>query len=242
MRIPRIYQPFPLEEGSIITLTPEAVHHLIHVLRLSVHDPLTIFNGQGGEFSAEISKIEKKKLFAIIKKFQNIERESPLKIHLGQGISRGEKMDFSIQKSVELGITRITPIITERCSIKLSDERWQKRMERWKNIIINACEQCGRNTIPTIEPITTLSDWFKQTQATLKLLLSPQSEKTLDQLTKPTGEIALLIGPEGGLSEKENQQAQDCGFQELRIGNRILRTETATLTAISILQSRWGDL
>jgi 16S rRNA (uracil1498-N3)-methyltransferase len=241
MRISRVYQSMPLQEGLTVSLDRFAVHHVISVLRLSVHDPLIVFNGEGGEFSAIISKISKKEVLVILETFHDVERESTLKIHLGQGISRSERMDFTIQKSVELGVDAITPLITERSRVKLSDERWQRRTEHWQRIMIQACEQCGRNRIPVLYPVMKYSVWVEQVLAPLKFILFPHAENKLYPSRNFEKEIVLLVGPEGGLSEEEERLAKQHGFQGLKLGNRVLRTETAALVAISAVQATWGD-
>jgi 16S rRNA (uracil1498-N3)-methyltransferase len=244
VRIPRIYQDIKLSPGITIQLDKPAANHIVNVLRLSTNDSLIIFNGEGGEYSSKIISAVKRKVSIKLEKFSAIEKESPLKIHLLQGISRGEKMDFSIQKTVELGVSSITPIITERCGVKLSKERWGKRLDHWQKIIISACEQCERNSLPQLFPISTLTDYFSfaSNKNTLKLTLNPYAQNTLSRIKTPPQEIVLLIGPEGGLTDLEIQLAEKNNFKSLKIGSRILRTETAALTVIAALQSRWGDL
>ena len=165
--------------------------------------------------------------------------ESPLAIHLGQGLSRGERMDWAIQKATELGVSEITPIMSERCEVRLKDERAEKRLSHWRQVAISACEQCGRSRVPVIHPPVLLSDWIKTTEADLKLVLHPVSEP-LASHAKP-GRLAFLIGPEGGLTDNEIEQAQASGFQPARLGPRVLRTETAPVVALAVAQQLWGD-
>jgi len=165
--------------------------------------------------------------------------ESPLRIHLGQGLSRGERMDWAIQKATELGVSEITPIVSERCEVRLKDERAEKRQAHWQQIAISACEQCGRSVVPVIHAPMALADWIKKTEADLKLVLHPVAEP-LTSHDKP-GTLAFLIGPEGGLNDAEVDQAQDAGFHAARLGPRVLRTETAPVVALSVAQQLWGD-
>ena len=165
--------------------------------------------------------------------------ESPLAIHLGQGLSRGERMDWAIQKATELGVTEITPIMSERCEVRLKDERADKRLAHWRQVAISACEQCGRSRVPVIHPPVLLSDWIKTTEADLKLVLHPVSEP-LASHAKPS-RLAFLIGPEGGLTDNEIDLAQAAGYQPARLGPRVLRTETAPVVALAVAQQLWGD-
>jgi 16S rRNA (uracil1498-N3)-methyltransferase len=165
--------------------------------------------------------------------------ESPLQVHLGQGLSRGERMDWAIQKATELGVAQITPIVSERCEVRLKDERVDKRLAHWQQVASSACEQCGRSTLPIIHPPMLLADWLQQVQADLKLVLHPVAEPMLSH-AKPSS-LAFLIGPEGGLSEAEVTQATGHGFQAARLGPRVLRTETAAVVALTVAQQLWGD-
>jgi 16S rRNA (uracil1498-N3)-methyltransferase len=243
MRIPRIYQPIDLSSNKVVQLDATAANHLLNVLRLRINDPVIIFNGQGGEYSARVVEIIKRDVFINVAEFHAIDRESPLQIHLAQGISRGEKMDFTIQKAVELGVTEITPIITERCGVKLSQARWDKRFERWQKIIISASEQCGRNTLPRLNKITRFADFITQTDAVqLKLILHPDAKQAIHDLQNDMHNLILFIGPEGGITTTEMQLAQTNNFIGIKLGSRTLRTETAGLAAIAILQAKCGDI
>ena len=240
MRNSRIYQNISFTTGSEIQLNHQAAHHITNVLRLPVNSPLIIFNGQGGEYSAIIIAINKKSVTVRIGDFINIERESPLNLHLAQGISRGNKMDFTIQKAVELGVKTITPIITARCTIKLPPDRWQKKLHHWQTIIINACQQCGRNQLPLLNSPIAIEDWLPQTVNTTKLILHPTANRTLETLTNIQNCI-LLIGSEGGFTDREIVLTKQQQFIPLQLGPRILRSETAGLAAIAVLQNKFGD-
>lgn len=242
MRIPRIYQATQLSPGLELTLSPEGGNHLIRVLRLGLGAPLQIFNADGEEYRAAIVAIKKNQVIAKLDHAIISDVESPLRIHLGQGISRGEKMDYTVQKAVELGVTQITPLLTERCGVKLSAERWEKRLQHWRAIIIAACEQSGRNVIPDIANPQPLTTWLAELQADWKLVLNPKGEKKLGELSGKPGTVSLLMGPEGGLTELEIALAKQASFIDLRLGPRILRTETAAVAVITVIQSYFGDM
>ncbi|GAB3011105.1 16S rRNA (uracil(1498)-N(3))-methyltransferase [Bowmanella dokdonensis] len=243
MRIPRFFHSQILIVDHEVQLEPDAANHAGNVLRLKEEHPVVLFNGDGNEYPATLCKVDKRQVWARVDAKLGISCESPLSIHLGQGVSKGDRMDFVLQKSVELGVTEITPLLTERCMVKLNPDRWQKKHEQWLKIIVGACEQCGRNTLPVLHPVANLADWTRQSTNALRLTLDPRAEKRIAELDKPAGRgIRLLIGPEGGLSEQELYQAGEHGFQSVLLGPRVLRTETAALTAIASLQSRFGDL
>jgi 16S rRNA (uracil1498-N3)-methyltransferase len=242
MRISRIYHSQPLNVGELTSLEDEAATHVGRVLRMQATEKLVLFNGLGGQYQATIEAASKKNVTVQITAFDNHCAESPLKIHLGQGISRGDKMEFTIQKAVELGVSEITPLFTERCGVKITGERLNKKLQQWQKIAISACEQCGRNTIPIIHNPLPLSQWLQQISKELKINLHPRATDTIKTLAWPTNGIRLIIGPEGGLSDNEITQTVDNGFGEVTLGPRILRTETAGLTVISALQLQFGDL
>ena len=242
MRIPRIYHPSALATGDIIELDADAANHVGRVLRLAIGAPIILFNGQGGEFEATLVESGKKRVTAKIGDFNDKCIESPLAIHLGQGISRGDKMELTIQKAVELGVTEITPLFTERCGVKLSGERLDKKLHQWRKIVVSACEQCARNTLPIIHQPKSLEQWASEQTNELKLNLHPRAHYSINRLPEPENGIRLVIGPEGGLSDNEIEFASIQGFDEVLIGPRVLRTETAGLTVISALQTRFGDL
>lgn len=243
MALARIFQAVPLKSDTHLSLDSAASHHLSRVLRVKLGDELIIFNGEGGEYLANIIAIDKKSVTVDIKKFISRDLESSLELYLAQGISRGEKMDYTIQKAVELGVTKIFPLMTERCNVKLDDERREKRLTHWSSIVISACEQSGRNRIPEVFLPQTLLHFLDNNTADIKLTLAPDCETKLTQIPIPkTAKVILLIGPEGGLSENEIKQSMQKGFLPLNLGPRILRTETAALAAITALQCYAGDM
>lgn len=242
MRIPRIYTPQSLADQSTIALEADAAHHIARVLRMAVGAELALFNGDGYEYSARITSADKKNVVVAITHAEISARESPLHIHLGIAISKGDRMDWIIQKATELGVAQITPLISERVEVRLQGEREEKRLSHWRGIVIAACEQCLRNRIPAVGAVQSLASWLAAIQADAKFVLHHRSATALaDHAGKP-GSVALLIGPEGGLSESEITQAERGGFGSLRLGPRVLRTETAPLAALSVLQYLWGDL
>lgn len=242
MRTPRIYHPEMITQLGPLPLSEEAAGHVGRVLRMKIGQELRLFDGSGSEFIATISSQSKKNVEVEVK--QSIERsaESNLKLHLGQVISRGDKMEFTIQKSVELGVDVITPLISERCGVKLDQKRFEKKLAQWQKIAISACEQCGRNRIPSIRPIMSLENWCGEEYDGLKLNLHPRADYSINTLPTPVEQVKLLIGPEGGLSEAEIDMTQKYAFNDILLGPRVLRTETAALTAITALQVRFGDL
>ncbi len=240
MRIPRIYHAGPLSVGHTVTLSQSASQHVLRVLRTKISSQLILFNGDGDEFIATLMAIEKNLGVVMIESKVTRHVESPLHIHLGQGISRGERMDFTIQKAVEIGVGSITPLFTERCEVKLRGDRLTKKTQHWQNIVIHACEQSGRNIIPTIHTPQPLSDWLAQCSG-LSLVGDPEASTTLCKNTDTIEHVNLLIGPEGGLSPDEIHLAKQCHFQGLSLGPRVLRTETAALVAMTLLQREWGD-
>ena len=242
MRIPRIYEAVDLRPGLALNLSDEAANHVGRVLRMQAGQTLVLFNGQGGQYTANITHADKKTVQVLVGEFDDQECESPLAFHLGQVISRGEKMEFTIQKSVELGVNQITPLFSRRGGVKLAGERLEKKIQQWQSIAIAACEQCGRNRVPEIRPAMQLSDWLAEQTSDLKLNLHPKAEFSVSTLPAPKAGIRLLIGPEGGLSDEEISQANDHDFIDILLGPRVLRTETAALTAITALQCRFGDL
>ncbi|RUO63424.1 16S rRNA m(3)U-1498 methyltransferase [Pseudidiomarina planktonica] len=246
MRIPRIYQTQPLAADSLIMLSDDAVQHVARVLRMQPGQQLELFNGDGHFYSAEIVSADKRQVQVQVQQARAVNNESPLAIHLGQGISRGDRMDFVLQKSVELGVASITPLFTERCGVKLSGDRLEKKQQQWQKIVIAACEQSGRAVVPEVHPAVSINQWFEQASAAVRLTLDPYAPKALRELPLEAGaertNIQLLIGPEGGLTDAEVEQAKHSGFLPVRLGPRVLRTETAALTALSILQYEFGDL
>lgn len=242
MRIPRIYQAIKAGPGQHIKLDSRACRHLVQVLRMQAGDALTIFNGEGVTCQATLSHCDKKTASVELGARLDESSESPLAIHLGLGISKGERMDFAIQKAVELGVTEITPLFTRYSMVKLDTSRQQKRLEHWHGIIISACEQCGRNYLPILHPIVDNDTWLASIDTEQKLTLDPEAKQSLGEIKQQPGSVSLYIGPEGGLSEDEIEQARQLGFQGIQLGPRILRTETAVIAALTAVQLQWGDL
>ncbi|BBG61438.1 Ribosomal RNA small subunit methyltransferase E [Providencia rustigianii] len=242
MRIPRIYHPEPLQTNTTISLCDDAAHHVGRVLRMSVGQKIELFDGSNHTFSAEITEATKKSVFVHIESSTLDDRESPLDIHLGQVMSRGEKMEFTIQKSVELGVNTITPLLSERCGVRLDGERLEKKLQQWQKIAIAACEQCGRNRIPEIRPVQSLEAWCAENDGAFKINLHPRASHSVNTLPADLKHVRLLIGPEGGLSTEEIAMTANYQFTDILLGPRVLRTETTALTAITALQVRLGDL
>ena len=242
MRVPRIHHPERIHQLGSLALGEDAAGHVGRVLRMKEGQEVLLFDGSGAEFPATIAEVSKKNVTVNVS--ERIERssESPLDLHLGQVISRGDKMEFTIQKSVELGVNTITPLISERCGVKLDTKRFEKKLAQWQKIAIAACEQCGRNTVPVIRPIMQLEEWCSETSEALKLNLHPRAKYSINTLPEPISKVRLLIGPEGGLSAEEISMTEQYKFEETLLGPRVLRTETAALTAITALQVRFGDL
>lgn len=243
MRIPRIYHPESLEYQTQCQLSEDAANHVGRVLRMVEGEQLELFDGSNHIYPAIITEFNKKSVKVNILGRELSDKESNLKIHLGQVISRGERMEFTIQKSVELGVNVITPLWSERCGVKLDGERMDKKIQQWQKIVIAACEQCGRNVVPEIRPLMKLQDWCAEDDGAIKLNLHPRAQHSIKTLPMiPKDGVRLLIGSEGGLSEQEIVQTQQKGFTEILLGKRVLRTETASLAAISALQIYFGDL
>lgn len=242
MRITRVFQPVPLASGSSIELDEQAAHHLAHVLRIKSGASLVLFNGEGGEYRAQVQAIGKHSVVVGVGERSDPMRESKLETVLAQGVSRGERMDYTLQKAVELGVSRIVPLLTEHTMVKVSGDRRERRAQHWQSILVSASEQCGRNLVPKLDTAREFGEWLKVDASSLKLVLHQDGEKSLSELPPPSGAVTLLVGPEGGLSDTEVASAQAVGFTVLRLGPRILRTETAGVAALAALQAKWGDL
>ncbi|KMK50864.1 16S rRNA methyltransferase [[Actinobacillus] muris] len=243
MRIPRVYHPELLSGKTHCQLSEDAANHIGRVLRMGEGEDIILFDGTNRIFHATIAQVHKKQIEVRIHHSEFDDRESPLAIHLGQVISRGERMEFTIQKSVELGVKTITPLWSSRCGVKLDAERQDKKIQQWQKIAIAACEQCGRNVVPEIRPIMPLADWCKEQDEMLKLNLHPRAEYSLKSLPSiPKAGVRLLIGSEGGLSAEEIAMTETQGFTEVLLGKRVLRTETAALATITALQILYGDM
>lgn len=241
MKIPRIYVNVPIEVGGVLELPHDPSNHVIRVLRMKVGERVILFNGASeGEYVSEMSRVEKNKAFVVVKEYIKTNTESRLKIHLGQGLSKGDRMDHAIQKAVELGVDEITPIITARCEVKLSGDRVNKKIEHLQKVIISACEQSGRWAIPKLNFPMKLDAWLSTCKG-VGFVCDPLAEKRLSEIHDQPDHINLLIGPEGGLTEAEIELAQYAGLKGLYLGPRILRTETAPSVALALLQSCWGD-
>lgn len=237
----RIYTPQPLAADRQVTLESAPSHHLSQVLRQRIGNSLLLFNGDGNEYSAQITRIEKKQVTVQIDRLIAAQLRSTLSFSLFIGISRGERMDFALQKAVELGIDSITPLVTERTVVKLQGSRLDRKMDHWLKIIIGACEQSGRNYLPHLERPITLQSLYTHQLPGLSILLDHQGEHSLNQMEQPDKRVNLLVGPEGGISENEQRHLRDNGFIATRLGPRVLRTETAPLAALAAMQMLWGD-
>ncbi|MDK1394606.1 16S rRNA (uracil(1498)-N(3))-methyltransferase [Pseudomonas protegens] len=238
MRLSRFFIDATLSLGE--HELPEAqAHYIGRVLRMAEGAALQVFDGSGTEFRGALVEVGKKRVRVQLNESFAGQEESPLRIHLGQGLSRGERMDWAIQKATELGVSEITPIFSERCEVRLKDERADKRLLHWRQVAISACEQCGRSQVPVIHPPVLLADWIKQAQADLKLVLHPVAQP-LESHAKPAS-LAFLIGPEGGLTDAEVELSHSAGFLPARLGPRVLRTETAPVVALAVAQQLWGD-
>ncbi|BCR22890.1 16S rRNA (uracil(1498)-N(3))-methyltransferase [Aquipseudomonas alcaligenes] len=238
MRLSRFFIDAPLSLGQ--HELPEAqAHYISRVLRHVAGDAVQLFDGSGQEYLGELIDVGKKAVRVELREQLAGQAESPLRIHLGQGLSRGERMDWAIQKATELGVSEITPIVSERCEVRLKDERADKRLAHWRQVAISACEQCGRSVLPVIHAPISLAEWQGHVQAELKLVLHPVAAP-LESHARPHS-LAFLIGPEGGLSEAEVEQAKAAGFHAARLGPRVLRTETAPVVALAVAQQLWGD-
>lgn len=241
MRVSRLYVAMPLTVHDIIELDADSAHYLRSVLRLKKAQQIVLFNGEGGEYQGELVEVSRKQVLIKILAFIERNVESNLQVVLGLGISRGERMDFAVQKSVELGVLQITPLQTERCVVRLTADKAQNKVRHWQKIAQHATEQSGRTVRPEIENIVKLENWLAK-QAGLKLFLDPFATQTLQQLQPEAGRVTLLAGPEGGFAEQERELAKKAGFVPVQLGRRILRTETAALAALTAVQVLWGDL
>jgi len=238
---PRIFTEQALGEGLKLQLEEGPSRHLAGTLRLHAEAEITLFDGRGGEYGARITSVERKRVAVEVLEHRATELESPLAMELGIAISRGERMDWVTQKATELGVARISPLITERTEVKLKGERLEKKLRHWQQITVSDCEQCGRNRLPQVNPLQSLESWAGSVQADCKLVLHHRSDTGIDPAASP-GSAALLIGPEGGLAAAEIALAEENGFKPLTLGPRVMRTETAPLAALAILQHRYGDM
>lgn len=241
MRLHRTYTPLPLEVGNEVDLDSRAAHRLGRVLRVRPGDRVVMFNGDGRDYTATVRSGTKSRVTVRIETSERIGNESSLRICLAQGIARGERMDYALQKAVELGVAAIQPLFCQRTEVKLSGTRLDKRLDHWRGVVTSACEQSGRAVLPVLEAPSKLDDWLSRPPAGLRLVLRPEGETGLSGLTGDQ-RACLLIGPEGGLAPREIEAARSAGFTPVRLGPRVLRTETAGPAALAVLQALWGDM
>jgi 16S rRNA (uracil1498-N3)-methyltransferase len=249
VRLTRVYLDAPLAPGARVTLSGNAASHVTRVLRLRVGEALTLFNGRGGEYAASIDGAHGGEVALTVGEHQAIERESPLALTLAQGVSRGERMDLVVQKATELGAVRLAPLLAARSVVRLDARQAERKRNHWRAIAVGACEQSGRNRVPEVLAPLSLREFLSAPAAArpgpgpaLQLLLSPAAERSIAELAGPLRAICVLIGPEGGLDEVEQEAALAAGFAPVRLGPRILRTETAAIAALALLQRQFGDL
>lgn len=242
MNLPRFYCRAALSPGAHLELPEPVARHAVRVLRMAPGASLVLFDGRGGEYTARIERIERDRVHVELGAWRDVEREAPLSVALVQALQAGDKMDFTIQKAVELGIREIVPVESRRSVMRLAGERAAKRVAHWQGVAASACEQCGRNQVPMVSPLEKLENWLARPvrPGTLRLMLAPDAAVSLSALV-PATDIQLLIGAEGGLDPLEMAAAQQAGFQAVRLGPRVLRTETAGLAALAALQTLWGD-
>ncbi|HEV2040721.1 MAG TPA: 16S rRNA (uracil(1498)-N(3))-methyltransferase [Casimicrobiaceae bacterium] len=245
---PRLYCPTSLHSDEVIDLPAAVAHHAARVLRLREGDPVTLFNGEGGEFEARLTRIGSRSVSAMVGMYHAVERESPLRVTLLQGLAGAERMDYVIQKAVEMGVATIAPVTMARSVTRLDTTRAAKRAEHWRSVIVASCEQCGRNRLPLLHPLCEFDaalgspdDPGATTGAALSLVLSPGEGSSLTAFDRPSGAIRLLIGPEGGLAPEELAAAHRAEFRNVRLGPRVLRTETAGPAALAAMNALWGD-
>ena len=243
MRLTRVYVEAPLEPNAHVTLSGSAAGHLTRVLRLGPGAAVTLFNGQGGEYLASIERVQRSEVTVAVGAHESIERESPFPLTLAQGVSRGERMDLVVQKATELGVARLVPVLTERSIVRLDEEQSDRKSSHWRAVAIAACEQCGRNRLPEVALPMQLREFLRQpAEDSVRLLLSPSATRRIEDVPRPASGVTVLIGPEGGLSDAEQEDALAAGFTAVNLGPRVLRTETAAIAALTLLQRQFGDL
>ena len=238
--VPRFYLDAPLRAGGVCTLSEDAAHHAVHVLRLREGDDVTLFNGRGGEFAARIASMQRLRIAIDLLQHRAIERESPLRVTLVQGVSAGERMDSTVRKAVELGVAEIQPVLAARSVARPKADRAENRRSHWQKIVISACEQCGRNRVPEVQALVPLGDYGPGAGA-MKILLSPSSQLPLSKLPAIEGEVVLAAGPDAGFTEEEEARLIEAGFRPASLGPRVLRTETAAVAALAALNALRGD-
>lgn len=245
MRLTRVHVARPLVSGQRVRLQGSAASHITRVLRLRVGAALIVFDGGGGEYEANIETTHGGEVLVAVGARADTERESPLPLTLAQGVSRGERMDLVVQKATELGVSHLVPVLTERSVVRLTAQQSDRKLNHWRAIVVAACEQCGRNRPPSVAAPVPLGDFLKGSAAggaDTRLLLSPAGTATLKDVPHPAAGVTVLIGPEGGLTDEEEKSAIATGFTALRVGPRVLRTETAAIAALALLQRQFGDL
>lgn len=243
MRLTRVHVPGPLTAGGRHTIEGDAANHIARVLRLERGEPLTVFDGRGGEYAARIEELRKGAVIVAVAERSMAVRESPLRLTLAQGVSRGERMDWVVQKATELGVSRIVPVLTERTVVKLDAKQAERKLLHWQGIATAACEQSGRDRLPAVAAPLSLAEFLRAVDShATRVLLSPAARLRVADLPRPDGEVVVLIGPEGGLAEAEQQAAAAAGFTSVRLGPRVLRTETAAVAALTLIQHHFGDL
>lgn len=240
MRLSRFFVDLPLQEGAEVALPAGTSKHLVQVLRVRAGDSLVLFNGDGRDFAARLLVTARDAAQVQIGAAGQTEAPAVLPLQIGIGVSKGGRMDFTIQKAVELGATRISPLFTTRSMVRLDGERLEKRQKHWRGVLISACEQSGRRRVPVLDGAQSLGRWLGQ-EHPCPLLLDHRSTTPLHEIADPTGEVTFLVGPEGGLGSAEREQVVAAGFTPVRIGPRVLRTETAPLAALAAAQALWGD-
>lgn len=240
MRTIRALLPEATTAGQTIELPSAVFQHLVKVLRLPAGTELQIFNGIGQRFSAQLTEVGKKSAHVAVIEALTSDSESPIQTHMGLVMSKGDRFDYALQKATELGVTHITPLTSERCDLKLKADRIEKKMQHWQGVIASACEQCYRDVVPALAPIQSLAQWVGNQASEVKLVLHTATLQP-DWPETPPKSVSFLIGPEGGLTQDEVTQAKDQGFNAWQLGPRILRTETAPVVILSLLQQRWGD-
>ena len=237
--VPRFYLDAPLRAGGVCALPEDSAHHAVHVLRLREGDDVTLFNGRGGEFAARISSMQRLKISIDLLQHRAIERESPLRVTLIQGVSSGERMDSTLRKAVELGVAEVQPVLATRSVARPKGERAEGRRSHWQKVVVAACEQCGRNKVPEVQPLISVADYRPGQGA--KILLSPSSRPPLSKLSFDESQFILAAGPEAGFTEEEEARLVDAGFVPASLGPRVLRTETASVAALAAMNALWGD-
>jgi 16S rRNA (uracil1498-N3)-methyltransferase len=238
--VPRFYVDAALRAGSVCALAEDAAHHAVHVLRLREGDDVTLFNGRGGEYAARIASIQRLRIAIDVLEHRAIERESPLRVTLVQGVSAGERMDSTVRKAVELGVAEVQPVLATRSVARPKGERAENRRAHWQKVVIAACEQCGRNRIPEVQPLVPLADYRSKGEG-MKVLLSPQAELRFSEAVKNSTAFILAAGPEAGFTAEEEAAFAEAGFVPVSLGPRVLRTETAAVAALAALSALRGD-